>query len=361
MRIDEHHARSTLHGKWMSPAYRAGLVTIVVPTYNRAHVLCETLDSAVKQTYRPIEIIVVDDGSTDGTDVAVAEWKRHNADQQCVSFRYLRQENAGVCAARNRALIESSGEFIQFLDSDDLIHPDRMRRVVSALRQHEAEYIETGFDGFCSSCGTTVDHHPGHIDCDQMSLLLRGRLWPNTLRPTYRRSLVWRTGPWNESMVTLQDYEYVIRAFCSTPPPKKIAISDILAYARRDTNGRMSDLIKTHEGRRLRIDCEELLVRGVSSRHDMSQEDVCQFASRLYALAFRSAAAGWPDLARRCGELADSLDVPLDILGTRRRMVYLLGAWAGKFYEAAHRTKQYIGQRDADETHHICSVKCSHV
>ena len=81
------------------------------------------MDSVYKQTYRPIEIIVVDDGSTDNTCQVINEWGSKYAEDNGFRLQYFFQENAGAPVARNLGMIESQGEFIQFLDSDDLLHP----------------------------------------------------------------------------------------------------------------------------------------------------------------------------------------------------------------------------------------------
>jgi glycosyltransferase involved in cell wall biosynthesis len=103
-------------------------VSVVVPTYNRARLLAAALDSAARQTLPPAEIIVVDDGSSE--DIA----------QICAMVgapvRYVRQSNAGVSAARNRGIEESSAEWVAFLDSDDVWRPDKLEVQLSALRQH---------------------------------------------------------------------------------------------------------------------------------------------------------------------------------------------------------------------------------
>lgn len=94
------------------------LVSVIIPTCNRARLVTDALHSVRAQTYRPIECIVVDDGSTDDTVEVVKDWKRaHNSDQ--FSVRLLRQENLGAPAARNYGMEEAGGEYILFLDSDD--------------------------------------------------------------------------------------------------------------------------------------------------------------------------------------------------------------------------------------------------
>ena len=103
------------------------LVTCVVPVYDGERFLAEALDSALAQDYEPMEIVVVDDGSTDGTpDVAAGYGDR---------IRYLRQENAGPSAARNRGLEASRGEFVSFLDADDLWVPGKTALQVETLRE----------------------------------------------------------------------------------------------------------------------------------------------------------------------------------------------------------------------------------
>lgn len=92
------------------------LVSVIIPAYNRARFLPETLNSALSQSISDIECIVVDDGSTDGTHEIAAEFCARDS-----RVRYLRQENRGPSAARNYGLSEARGKFIQFLDSDDLI------------------------------------------------------------------------------------------------------------------------------------------------------------------------------------------------------------------------------------------------
>lgn len=95
------------------------LVSILIAAYNAEQWLSEAVESALEQTYPHLEVVVVDDGSTDGT-LAVA--RRYEASHASV-VRVIAQENAGACAARNRALAEAHGEFIKFLDADDVLTP----------------------------------------------------------------------------------------------------------------------------------------------------------------------------------------------------------------------------------------------
>src|SRR5262245_47159032 len=98
------------------------LISCVVPVYNGERYLREALDSIQAQTYRPIEIIVADDGSTDGTAAVAAEYDH--------KVRYLFQPNAGTAAACNLGLQAARGDFIAFLAADDLWHRDKLLRQI---------------------------------------------------------------------------------------------------------------------------------------------------------------------------------------------------------------------------------------
>lgn len=96
------------------------LISCIVAVFNGERYLKEALDSILAQTYRPLEIIVADDGSTDGTKAVVASYGE--------KVRYLWQPNAGPAAARNFGLSQARGEFMAFLDADDLWNADKLTR-----------------------------------------------------------------------------------------------------------------------------------------------------------------------------------------------------------------------------------------
>jgi glycosyltransferase involved in cell wall biosynthesis len=102
------------------------LISIVIPTYNRAHLILEALETCVLQTYRPIEIVVVDDGSTDRTIASVQDLNKGSSHQD-VTLKIVKQENKGGNVARNNGIKNSSGEFIAFLDSDDLWNKTKLK------------------------------------------------------------------------------------------------------------------------------------------------------------------------------------------------------------------------------------------
>jgi len=104
-------------------------VSIILPTYNRAKFLGEAISSAISQTYADLEVLIVDDGSSDGTRELVDSYARNDS-----RIRYFYQDNAGVSVARNRALAEAQGDVIAFLDSDDVWMPWKLELQVGLLK-----------------------------------------------------------------------------------------------------------------------------------------------------------------------------------------------------------------------------------
>lgn len=283
---------------WLAGDGEKDLFSVVIPTFNRVGTIIEALDSVKAQTYRPIEILIADDGSTDGTEEEVQRWISRNEDLELM-VDYEWKENQGVSGARNDGASRATGQFIQFLDSDDLLYPTRLEKLVDLFHAGEVDYIETGFDGFVDGDDDYEEVHGGHTRSSHFSLLLRGRLWPNTLRVSFRRTLVRRIGLWRHGVQYFEDYEYVIRALTLDPLPKVGSIGESLAGARR-SGERLSETFKTMEGRRRRIQSEETLVRGVAGRPEFSDEDCVYLRARCLTLAMRSMAAGW-------GEVLDGL------------------------------------------------------
>ncbi len=103
-----------------------GLVSVLIPTYNRDYILGAAIDSVLAQTYRPIEVVVVDDGSTDDTRALVEKYGP--------PVRYIYQENGGLAVARNTGLAAARGEFVAFQDSDDCWVPWKLQAQVAVMR-----------------------------------------------------------------------------------------------------------------------------------------------------------------------------------------------------------------------------------
>ena len=111
-------------------------ISVVIPTFNRAYCLNRSLDSVFKQTFSVGEIIVVDDGSNDGTYKLLKKYGFNDNPNMSPRLRYLRQDNRGVSAARNLGIKHVKGEYIAFLDSDDVWHDSKIERQLYFLKEN---------------------------------------------------------------------------------------------------------------------------------------------------------------------------------------------------------------------------------
>ena len=120
---------------WLSEKFTKKLVSVIIPTFNREIYLKKAIQSVISQSYRPIECMVVDDGSTDKTKEVIEKFISENKED--FTLKYLFQQNAGSQAARNTGTSASSGEFIQYLDSDDILYPGKIMKQVEFLNQNQ--------------------------------------------------------------------------------------------------------------------------------------------------------------------------------------------------------------------------------
>lgn len=117
-----------------------GLVSIIMPSYNTAPYIRETIQSVLDQTYQNWELIIVDDCSTDNTDEVVASIKDER-------IRYLKNEkNSGAAVSRNRALREAKGRWVAFLDSDDLWMPGKLEKQISFMESNDYSFSYTNYE-----------------------------------------------------------------------------------------------------------------------------------------------------------------------------------------------------------------------
>ena len=193
------------------------LISIIIPTYNRANVLEQTLNSVLKQTYTNWECIVVDDGSTDATDKMVSEYCRQDSRFQCHKRPKERPKGGNTC--RNLAFELSKGSFIKWLDSDDVLSDDLLLSQINAVSTSlESKYIlaTSKWNYFTE---TTKDVTPKikqiNKNYDSGFDLICDFGTYNTFLPPHvylvRRELIIKSGLWNESLSINQDGEFFTR------------------------------------------------------------------------------------------------------------------------------------------------------
>lgn len=183
----------------------SGRASIVVPAYNAEDHLAEAVDSALAQTHEPTEVVVVDDGSTDGT----AEVARQYGD----AVRYVRQENRGVAAARNRGLADAAGDYVCFLDADDWLHPEHLRLNVQRLVERPDAVLSHGWtevtDADLRPTGRVLRGACGRILPDLVRLIPPAV--PGIHSAIIRTAAVRRVGGFDPELSTSADYDLWIR------------------------------------------------------------------------------------------------------------------------------------------------------
>ncbi len=114
------------------------LVSIIIPVYNGEEYLRRCLDSILNQTYKNLEIIVVNDGSTDSTKKIIDEYKDKR-------IKPIHKENEGVSEARNDGIEKSTGRYISFVDADDYIEPDFVEKMLNIIKKYKVKYVTCGY------------------------------------------------------------------------------------------------------------------------------------------------------------------------------------------------------------------------
>lgn len=188
-----------------------GTVSVIIPVYNRAKRLKEAVMSVLLQSYCHIEIIIIDDGSTDDTKIIAKEL----ADKWPHTISVYSQKNSGPGPARELGTIKAGGEFIQYLDSDDLLLPYKIEKQVTALHDNPTHGISYGISYQIDySFEPPLMSGPIRSTGKQIPYLfpkLLNERWWTTSCPLYRSSIVKMLGPW-KSLLNEEDWEFDARA-----------------------------------------------------------------------------------------------------------------------------------------------------
>lgn len=188
----------------MSPSSSAPTVSVIVPVYNTADLIETTLESVLKQTYQDFEVVVVDDGSTDGTGDIVKDYDE--------SVRYIRKENGGTASARNRGIREARGDYVALLDADDRWRPTKLDRQMKEhaeapdlIWSYTDSYLVDADSGEIILRKTQVKNRTGG---DVLEGLLKGNfIAPSTV--IIKRSVFEKVGTFDESALyhSAEDWE----------------------------------------------------------------------------------------------------------------------------------------------------------
>jgi glycosyltransferase involved in cell wall biosynthesis len=280
------------------------LVSTVIPVYNRPSMLIDAVQSVLDQSWRPIEIIIVDDGSDDSTLDVAHDLASRNADVVRVSS----QSNRGPGAARQAGYEMAHGEFIQFLDSDDLLLPAKFEIQVLGLRQDPDAGISYGKTHVEE--GGVVLPRPAQRTGEKFRTLfpalLQEPVWP-TLTPLYRRSTLEQIGPW-PARRQLEDWVFDAQA-AELGIKLHYCEDKYVAITRNHAGPRLCSLwLDDTDAMRDRVFAyETVLNHAQRAGLDLAGPDMQRFARSLFWMARTVGGAGLPIEAERLFTLARSI------------------------------------------------------
>lgn len=218
-------------------------VSIIIPTFNRQELIQQTLESVVSQVYTDWECIVVDDGSTDDSTLVVSKFVEKDTRFKLFVRPNSRIKGASTC--RNIGLENASGDFIQFLDSDDLISTNKISEQIKLLKNSSENVIATckwGRFKEDSSHSKINESLMSYGDFDNMLTFLdqlgysKGYFPPNAY--LIKTDIIKKVGLWNENITINDDGEFMMRVIANTD--KIYFAPNAIAYYRDTENGNLS-------------------------------------------------------------------------------------------------------------------------
>jgi hypothetical protein len=331
-----------------------GMVSVIIPVFNRTDLLQHAVASVLSQDHRPIEILVVDDGSTDrGTTEALAAL----ASEHAPYLRVLRRDNGGPGLARETGRKAARGEFVQYLDSDDVLLPGKFSAQIAALRRDPVAGVAYGITWYRDADGrcTETPHKETGLRRDAMFPAFLVSRWWETATPVYRASVCDAAGPWTDLRLE-EDWEYDCRI---------AALGTRLAYCARPVSEH-----RDHAGPRLSrgkaLDPVRLRARARSHalvwQHAMragmpkiAPVECSHFGRSVFLIARQCLCAGLPDEARSLLRIAAGALAGDAVQRRQLRWFESLAAVVGptvaaRLYDMLARTRRgWSGMRRAPE------------
>lgn len=255
------------------------IVSIIIPAYNAEQFIAATIESALAQTLKDTEVIVIDDGSKDGTARVV---------QTFPNVRYVRQANGGVSSARNHGAALAQGQFLAFLDSDDIWHPDKLRQQVQALGQHpDSVFSRTAFthedvDEQRIRKGAERQDAPHRIIPDLLPSFLHPYFATSTVM--VRKSAFDEAGGFDTSLRIAEDVDFYLRVLAKHP--KMILMTETLVH-KRTVEGSLGDDSASGYVQLLKV-YDRFLAQHPQVRQTLGESNISQAYHKLHLDLARS-------------------------------------------------------------------------
>ncbi|MCK6409366.1 glycosyltransferase [Thauera sp.] len=209
-------------------------ISVVMPCYNAAPFVREAVECVMKQTWDEVELIVVDDGSTDASQTIL----KTLADTHRGRIRLLHQDRRGPYPARNLGLRHASGGLVAFLDADDYLAPDCLEKLAAALEREGADIAYCGWQNVGEGApGTEPYVPPDYASLDTAAEFLRACPWP-IHAALVRREASDAVGGFSERCFSAMDYDFWLRLYAHTR--KIVRVPEVMAFYRWHGGGQIS-------------------------------------------------------------------------------------------------------------------------
>jgi len=209
-------------------------ISVIMPCYNAAAFVEEAVSCVMNQTYPDVELIVVDDGSTDGS----ADILHALAERYAPRIQLHFQDRQGPYPARNLALKHARGGYVAFLDADDYWTPDALEKLATSLKDHQADITYCGWQNVGDGApGTEPYIPPDYSEMDTAAEFLRTCPWP-IHAALVRREAIDAVGGFSERCFSAMDYDLWLRLFAHTQ--KIVRIPEVMAFYRWHDKGQIS-------------------------------------------------------------------------------------------------------------------------
>lgn len=301
------------------------LVSIIIPAYNAKQFIKDAINSALQQSYKNIEIILVDDGSTDGTEVYFDEFQKREV--QCYSIK-----NGGASSARNFGLSKSKGEYIQFLDADDILHSNKIENQIKAMLNQEADISFTPWVHFSNNIDKGKKFRFDKINYAKSSTgkeLMLSFGMDNWFMPVFswltHKKLIEKAGDWNVKISNNDDGEYFARVLLHAK--KVICIDQVLAYYRVIPTNSLSKMNSIHK-----IDDafeSYQLITQLLRNHP--ERTLLSYPRRLYYTQYLMIRTNFPRQAKRAAKAFDSIKADVFLMNKKRYwlLIKIFGLYKG--------------------------------
>jgi len=239
------------------------LVSVVIPVFNGASFLARAVDSVLAQTCKDFEIIIVDDGSTDDTQVVLARLAKK------ARIICLRQENAGPAQARNSGIKSATGENIAFLDCDDIWVPEKLEAQLAILRGNsQPVLVHSNYEVIDPSC-RVIQHAQAGQSRDALHIAFTGAQAPLLSAVLIPRALLERVGGFDPNLCVSEDSDLILRLYDVT---KFECIDRVLLYKYQQIHGHW-DIPSDEDTHLENVLCSrERFLRGLQNRLILNKE-----------------------------------------------------------------------------------------